>query len=177
MKKSMMTLFMVVTALTTMFTKTSSAQEIARAKADKATQEWRYEIECAGVGADGTYLIKVWSYSKKPNVAIEQAKKNAVHGVVFKGFAGGGRGCTSQKPLANSPAIEQEKYDFFQTFFADGGKYMQYVSVTNDGAVDAADRMKVGKEYKVGVVVTVMKDQLRKDLEAAGVIKGLSSGF
>jgi hypothetical protein len=37
--------------------------------------------------------------------------------------------------------------------------------------------IKIGKEYKIGVIVSVQKDYLRKDLEAAGVIKGLSSGF
>jgi hypothetical protein len=37
--------------------------------------------------------------------------------------------------------------------------------------------MKVGKEYKVGVVVSVYKDNLRKALEQAGVIKGLNSLF
>ena len=36
---------------------------------------------------------------------------------------------------------------------------------------------KVGKQYKVGVVVTVSKDQLRKYLEDAGVIRSLTSGF
>jgi hypothetical protein len=149
----------------------------ARKKADKATEEFRYEVECAGIGTDGTYLIKVWSYSKKPNVALEQAKKNAVHGIIFKGFAGGGRGCTSQKPLASSPGVESQHEEFFKLFFADGGNYMKYVSVSSDGNVDAGDRMKVGKEYKVGVIVSVMKDALRKDLEAAGVVKGLSSGF
>ena len=149
----------------------------ARKKADKATEEFRYEVECAGIGTDGTYLIKVWSYSKKPNVALEQAKKNAVHGIIFKGFAGGGRGCTSQKPLASSPGVESQHEEFFKLFFADGGNYMKYVSVSSDGNVDAGDRMKVGKEYKVGVIVSVMKDALRKDLEAAGVVRGLSSGF
>lgn len=149
----------------------------AKKKADKATDEFRYEIECAGIGTDGTYLIKVWSYSKKGNVALAQAKKNAVHGIIFKGFAGGGRGCNSQKPLVSNPNIENEKKDFFEPFFEDGGKYMKFVSSTSDGNVDASDRMKVGKEYKIGVIVSVMKDELRKDLEAAGVIRGLSSGF
>ena len=37
--------------------------------------------------------------------------------------------------------------------------------------------VKVGKEYKVGVVVSVRKDDLRKALEAAGIIRGLNSGF
>ncbi len=149
----------------------------AKKKADKATEEWRYEIECAGIGADGTYLIKVWSYSKKGTVAITQAKKNAVHGIIFKGFAGGAQGCNSQRPLVSNPNIESEKEDFFQPFFEDGGKYMKFVSASSDGNVDASDRMKVGKEYKIGVVVSVMKDALRKDLEAAGIIRGLSSGF
>lgn len=149
----------------------------AKKKADLATEEWRYEIECAGIGADGTYLIKVWSYSKKGTVAITQAKKNAVHGIIFKGFAGGVQGCNSQRPLVSNPNIESEKVDFFQPFFEDGGKYMKFVSASSDGNVDASDRMKVGKEYKIGVVVSVMKDALRKDLEAAGIIRGLSSGF
>jgi hypothetical protein len=145
-------------------------------KADKDTEEWRYEVECVSTGAAGTYLIKVWSYSKKPNVAMEQAKKNAVHGVIFKGFSGAGAGCT-QKPLASSPSVEDEKADFFKEFFADGGKYMKFVSVTNDGAIQAGDVVKIGKEYKVGVVVSVLKDNLRKDLETAGVIKALGGGI
>ncbi len=150
----------------------------ARKKADKETIQWRYEIECVGTGTQGTYLIKVWSYSKKPHVALEQAKKNSIHGVIFKGFAGGGQGCSSQKPLARNPNIEQEKAVFFKDFFADGGKYMKFVSSSTDGAVGAGDVLKVGKnEYKVGLVVSVQKDLLRKDLEAAGIIRGLASGF
>ncbi|MFA7445146.1 MAG: hypothetical protein WCY89_04305 [Flavobacteriaceae bacterium] len=170
MKRALTILFLIVSV-------SAFSQARAKKKADKATEEFRYEIECAGIGTDGTYLIKVWSYSKKPNVAIEQAKKNAVHGVIFKGFAGGERGCNSQKPLVSNPNLEAEKEEFFDLFFEDGGKYMKFVSVSSDGNVDAKDRMKVGKEYKIGVVVSVMKDALRKDLEQAGVIRGLSSGF
>lgn len=146
-------------------------------KADEATKAWRYEIECVGIGKDGTYLIKVWSYSKNPTIATTQAKKNAVHGIIFKGFSGGGQGCTPQRPLASNPNLEDEKADFFEPFFEEGGRYMKFVSESSDGNVDAADRVKVGKEYKIGVVVSVHKDALRKDLEAAGIIRGLSSGF
>ncbi len=156
------------------FSVISNAQ--AKRKANKDTEAWRYEIECVGIGTEGTYLIKVWSYSKKPKIAIEQAKKNAIHGVIFKGYAGA-QGCTSQKPLVNNPAIEDEKADFFNDFFAEGSKYMKYVGVAGDGEINSGDVLKIGKEYKIGVVVTVQKDYLRKDLEAAGIIKGLSSGF
>ena len=67
--------------------------------------------------------------------------------------------------------------DFFNAFFDDGGAYMKYVAVSGDGSVDGDDYLKVGKEYKVGVVVSVRKDLLKKDLQAQGIIQGLSSGF
>lgn len=164
----------VLVVMVLLFATTVSAQ--ARKKADADTENFRYEIECAGVGTQGTYLIKVWSYSKKPTVAIEQAKKNAVHGVVFKGFAGS-KGAPGQKPLASNPNLEQEKQEFFTDFFADNGKYMKFVFESADGSIAAGDRLKVGKEYKVGIVVSVNVSALRADLEQAGVIKGLGSGF
>ncbi|NRS87998.1 hypothetical protein HNQ02_000908 [Flavobacterium sp. 7E] len=145
-------------------------------KADKDTKAWRYEIEAVQTGVQGTYLIKVWSYSKKPEVAMEQAKKNAIHGIIFKGFTGIS-GVPGQSPLANSLNLEDEKEDFFKPFFNEGGDYMKYVSLSNDGSVAAEDRMKIGKEYKIGVIVAVNITDLRKDLEKANIIKSLSSGF
>lgn len=148
----------------------------ARRKADKDTERWRYELEVVNEGAQGTYLIKIWSYSRKPQVAIEQAKKNAVHGIVFKGYTGAGR-LKGQKPLVQDPSAEETHKAFFEEFFADNGKYMKYVQLTTDGAIAPGDIMKVGKEYKVGIVVAVSKDELRKYLESEKIIRSLSSGF
>lgn len=145
-------------------------------KADKDTETWRYEIEAVQTGVTGTYVIKAWSYSKNPNVAIEQSKKNAIHGVIFRGFAGKA-GVPGKGPLANDPNLEIEKAEFFESFFDDGGKYLKFVSLTNDGAVAAEDRIRVGKEYKIGVLVSIKIADLRKDLEAAGIIKSLDNGF
>ena len=153
-----------------------SAMGQAQRRADKDTKSWRYEIDAVGTGVQGTYLVKVWSYSKKPDIAIEQAKKNAVHGIIFRGFVGS-QGIPGQKPLTPNVNLADEKSDFFDPFFAERGKYMKFVTETNDGAIAAEDRMKVGKEYKIGVIVSVNVSALRKDLEDAGVIKGLSSGF
>ena len=126
----------------------------SKSKANKDTQQFRYEIECAGNATQGTYLIKVWSYSKKASVAYEQSKKNAVHGVIFKGYTSL-NGCVAQRPLAKTPGVEMEYKDYFDNFFADGGEYMKYVTlVTNTQEV-----VKIGREYKVGVVVSVNKDE------------------
>jgi hypothetical protein len=145
-------------------------------KADRDTREWRYEIEAVRTGVTGTYLIKVWSYSKSPDVAIEQAKKNAIHGIIFRGFAGKA-GVEGKPPLVSSPDLEIEKADFFDPFFDDGGKFMKFVSLTNDGAVAAEDRFRIGKEFKIGVLISVNVGELRKDLEAAGIIRALNAGF
>jgi hypothetical protein len=149
----------------------------SKKKADKETAEWRYEIEAVGTGTQGTYQIKAWSYSKNPETAIEQAKKNAVHGIIFKGFPDKDR-VKGQKALAQSPNLEQEKEAFFMDFFKTGGKYQKFVALTNNGAIAAGDRIKISKkEYKIGVVVSINVAALRKDLEDAGIIKGLGSGF
>ncbi len=147
----------------------------AQKKDNERTMEWRYEVQCAGVAADGTYLVKVYTFTKRPRVAYEQAKKNAVHAVLFKGIPGDRTsGCATQKPLCLNPNIEFEKKEFFETFFQNGGKFMKYVFESNNGNIDSGDVVKAGKEYKIGILVTVSKDLLRKDLEAAGIIRSLS---
>lgn len=146
-----------------------------KAKADKEMVEWRYEIEATQTGSQGTYQIKVWSYSKDATVAAEQAKKNAVHGIIFRGFSGSQDGrVKGQKPLSNNPNLEQEQEKFFKEFFADGGTYQKFVSTSTNAT---SERIKYGKEYKVGVIVSVNVSELRKYLENAGIIKSLNSGF
>jgi len=109
-------------------------------------------------------------------VAIEQAKKNAVHGIVFKGIPGTGR-VSSQKALVQDSNLDQEKENYFNEFFKDGGKYQKFVTLVNNGAISPEDRIKMGKEYKIGIVVSISSAALRKSLEDAGIIKGLGSGF
>ena len=156
------------------FNDSSNAQARFVKRANLETQVWRYEVECVSTGASGTYLVKVWSYSINPIVAIEQSKKNAIHGIIFKGFTGHGAGCT-QNALDKNPTQDQEI--FFNNFFADGGDYMKYVSTSTDGSIDAADILRIGKEFKIGVIVSVSKDALRKYLETAGILKSLDAGF
>jgi hypothetical protein len=127
-----------------------------------------------GNGMDGTQLIKVWGFGKKPDKAAYQAKKNAVHAVVFKGINGGKPGCMT-RPLVTKPGAEVQHSDYFQTFFSNGGHYLNFVAQSGDGTMD---RIKVGKkQYKVGVIVSVRHAALRRELETAGIINKLGGGF
>jgi len=138
----------------------------------KKPENLRYDIECAGNGAQGSYLVKVWVYTKESKLTSEVLKKYAVHGVIFKGYAGKSN-CSSQRAIAQSPALEQEKSDFFNAFFNKDKAYSKYATEVS-GSVE---RIKIGKEYKYGAVISVSKDMLRQDLEKAGIIRGLSDGF
>ena len=131
------------------------------------SQEWHYEITCAGTGVQGTYLVEVTSYGKTVDAALAQMKKDAVHGVLFKGISGK---CT-QKPLAGRAEVENENKSFFDKFFSASGDYEKYVIDDQNTNMTVT---KVGKrEYKVTKVISVKKDMLRKDLEKAGIIKAL----
>jgi hypothetical protein len=148
----------------------------ARNKADRETEEWRYELEAVGVAAQGTEQVKVWTYSKKPIVAMEQASKNAVHGVVFKGYPNKDR-IPGQKPLLSDATLTDEQATFLDQFFDDGGPYQRFVSLIGNGTIAPEDRIKIGKEYKIGVVVKISTAELRKELERANIIKKLGAGF
>jgi hypothetical protein len=131
-----------------------------------------YEVECAGVGKEGTKLWKVWGYGKKPDQAILQAKRNAVHAAIFKGVFVGK--CPKTEPLLTDPGAEDKNREYFDSFFCNGGRYLEFVALSGDGM---EDRVKVGKQYKVAIVVSVMYAQLRKELENAGIVKSLNNGF
>ncbi len=137
----------------------------------KPTEPIKYDIEGCDTGVEGTYVVKVYIYiNKKSKVTVKDFKYAAVHGVIFRGFRG--KGLSLQKPMA-SAVSEQEHSEFYSPFFKNGD-YAAYAEIVNG----AADRIRVSKkEYKVAAVVSVSKDNLRKALESAGVIRSLNSGF
>lgn len=136
---------------------------------------FNYEIESLGVGQDGSKLVKIWGYGKKPENAVYEAKKNAVAACIFRGIPGG-------KGAAPTPSIlpvdgYEKNSAFFDEFFKAGGMYLSFVNSTTDGMPGGADRIKMDKGYKVALSASVNYDQLRKYLEEKGIAKKLDSGF
>ena len=150
------------------------AQTAAKTKADHDTQQWRYELQPAvGQAPQGCAIVRVWSYSKNANVATAQAGKNAVHGIIFTGYAPStdSKRLPGRHPMIETPGTEEKFATYFEKFFEDGGSYQRYVSLMGNGVPDQV--VKIGKEYKVGLVVTVMADELRQRLESDGVMQGV----
>lgn len=140
--------------------------------AKQKDQTLSYDIEGAGTGAQGTYMVKVTVIGKNKKPAEELIKRCAVHGVLFRGFANKELR-QNQKPLAGSAANEAQHTDFYKDFFAENGTATAYAQIVTG----SRQVVKAGKEYRVSDVVIVNKDQLLKDLQSAGVVRGLNSGF
>jgi hypothetical protein len=138
--------------------------------------QYNYEIEPVGVGQDGTKVFKVWGVGKDVNEAIMKAKADAVAACIFKGLTGGA-GSAPTPPIISEPYAENKYADYFETFFAVGGKYLQYIAVTTDGDPSGQDRLKLKKGYKVAIYVQVMYDALRKQLESDNIARRLDKGF
>ena len=138
----------------------------AMAKNDKMPQ---YDITGAGSGTEGTILVKVYVYAK--SVKDEDLKRAAVHGVVFRGCSGNASGAR-QPPMAPITA-ENDNATFCEEFFSSTGQCQSFASII----AGSYDRVKTSKGYKAGAIVQIDKRSLRKELEKAGVVRSLSSGF
>ncbi|MBQ8190643.1 MAG: hypothetical protein IJZ45_02625 [Bacteroidaceae bacterium] len=129
----------------------------------------QYDITGAGSGSEGTILVKVYVYAKK--VTDADLKRAAVHGVVFRGCTGNSSG--AYQPAMAAPTVETENAAFCEEFFATDGECQNYASIV----AGSYDRVKTKKGYKSGAILQVNKTTLRKELEKAGIIRSLSSGF
>jgi hypothetical protein len=138
--------------------------------------QYNYEIEPVGVGQDGTKVFKVWGYGKKVTDAVMNAKQLAVAACIFKGLPGGA-GSAPTPPICSEPNIEVTKADYFDNFFQVGGKYLQFIALSNDADPAGADKIAIKKGFKVAIYVQIMYDALRKQLEADGIARRLDSGF
>ena len=136
------------------------------AKGDKMPQ---YDITGAGSGTEGTILVKVYVYGK--SVKDEDLKRAAVHGVVFRGCSGNASG--AKQPAMASSNAEVDNAAFCEEFFAEDGQCQNYASII----AGSYDRVKTSKGYKFGAILQIDKAALRKELEKAGVVRSLSSGF
>ena len=133
----------------------------------------RYDIEMAEIGEPGTLVVKVWCYNKKPYISEDIAKKNAIKGVLFKGISDSGR-------MKGRKALVEDGYESHQDYFDDffnEGKYARFSRIALNNYVEENSLIKVGKLYKIGKIVVISYNDLRKQLETDKIIKGLDYGF
>lgn len=168
------TLVIALTMLMALSAVSTSAQNKDRRKSFKSWDN--YEITTEKVGVDGTKFVKVWGFGKNVDAAVMNAKENAVHACIFRGLPGSAT-AMSTPPICPNPDTLTANEDYFQSFFAPGGPYLAYITMTTDGVPTGTDKRKVKGGYKVGIYVSVMYDNLKRKLEQDGIARKLSTGF
>jgi len=156
-----------------------SAQSKNKVRKMEYNSKYNYEVATVAVGVDGTKLVKVWGYGPSVEAAIRHAKELGIACALFHGFppAGGGAAGPTPAIITDDAAVEKNQ-EYFDKFFEPGGQYLQYVNLSNDGPPSGEDRVKVNKKtYKVGVVMSIAFDALRKEMEKQGIARSLNSGF
>ena len=120
-----------------------------------------FKTSCLGVDLDGSQTLRAWGRGNNRADAIEQAKRNAVRDVIFNGITDGSGEC-NKRPLITE-VNAQEKYEqYFNTFFASGGAYKQYVRLDEKRTSRIASKNDTMENY--GVVVTIDRTALRTRL-------------
>lgn len=135
---------------------------------------FEYEPECLGVELDGSQTLRVWGVGRNKKDAVEQAKKDAVRAVVFKGIRGGLSGCNT-KPVIFEVNAEEKYEDYFNVFFMDNGEYLKYVSMKDEKRVNLfkKDKEKEKSKHfvKYAITVRVLRSELKKRLEDDNILQ------
>lgn len=145
----------------------------SKCQKNKAAGFYEYKTECMGAELDGSQTLKAWGSGRNRSDALEQAKKNAVRDVLFKGIKEGQAGCKTMPLIVEVNA--QEKYeDYFNVFFTDGGEYDNFVS-SKDGSKYhinvVKNRKKAGSQETYSVIIRVLRSQLKMKLIADKILE------
>ena len=62
------------------------------------SNNYTYQTECVSLDTDGYYTIKMWDTKKGDNYRQVDARKDAIHAILYSGIAGA-NGCSLQKPI------------------------------------------------------------------------------
>jgi hypothetical protein len=127
---------------------------------------YSYKTECLGVEGNGTQTLLAWGSGRNRFDAVEQAKKNAVMDVIFKGIADG-KGECEKRPLILEVNATEKYEDYFVKFFADKGPYLNFVSLKDERLERLddkilRDRQGAIKDVTNSVVVRVNRYELKQ---------------
>lgn len=129
---------------------------------------YTYKTECLGVELDGSQTLRAWGSGKNKKDAIEQAKKNAIRDILFKGIHAGQSDC-SVKPLLTEVNAEEKYEDYFNTFFRENGMYKNFVS-GEENSKNTRMQETNKNQVKYGIVIRIFRSELKKRLQTDGIL-------
>lgn len=149
------------------------------AKKDE-TPDYDYELSSVAETSSATSgfkVFKVWSFGPKRQLLTQDiCMRNAIHGLLFKGLVAMDTGTQGTVPALVPDGYDSHK-EYFDAFFGNG-EYKLFIQASSRGAQQAGDVMQVNKKrWKVGLVVQVNQNALRKRLEKDRIIESAANIF
>lgn len=105
---------------------------------------YNFEIQYIRSGMEGDIQVKVFAEGRNESECIAQAKYEAVKTLIFKGISGS----SSPKPLVSEVNAEEKYKPYFSAFFSEAGKYLNYVTLSKDGAIEKVTDIKLATGLK-----------------------------
>lgn len=136
---------------------------------NKISGNYTHEIECMGAELDGSITLKTWGKGKNRADALEQARKEALNAVLFFGIRNGKPDCYTPA-IFNAPNIRENKADYFNVFFNDGGDYMKFVSNKDESFGKNAREKGRDGEVMFGFIIRVLRSELKKQMIKDGIL-------
>lgn len=125
------------------------------------------EVRYMNTELDGSVTVRAYGEGKRRADAREQARKNAVYVILFKGIQANGQ---TVRPLITEVNAYERHEEYFASFFADGGLYKEFTSA-KDEKMKSKVKIRGKVQNAFGSVVRVLRLQLKARLVKDGIIK------
>ena len=120
----------------------------AQNKHSKSASYYKYETECLEDMSDGRYVLMSWGKGSSKKEAIEQAKKNVILDILFKGVS---KNNCNIRPIITEVQAREKYRSYTANFFKK--EYKQYIKTVNNNK--SKKKSKDQTAYGVKVIVNV----------------------
>lgn len=136
-----------------------------------AKNYYSHKTECIDMELDGNQIVNAWSNNDEISTAIEQAKRNAVHAVLFEVLAG--KATCNSAPILPNINVKSQNEVYFNNFFAPGGDYIKYAFFKDESAYQTftKDNESAKRMINSGFVIRVKRQDLKQKMIADGILK------
>lgn len=137
-------------------------------KVQQSYAYYGFDTSLINISSSGMVTVHAWGSGPNKGQALEEAQKNAVADVIFKGFS------TSNsylaKPILNEVNARERYAAYFDRFFAKGGEYRKFVKEASSSDKSRTEATTDGRK-NFGMTLIVDRNALVAQLKADGILK------
>ena len=148
-----------ILAIVTLFSSPVFGQVFNKQK--KTASYYSVETECLEDKLDGSFILQAWGKGSNKSEAIDQAKRNVLNDILFKGVT---KGCQMRPLIIEINASTKYKSYAYSFFNSD---YKDFISIEKS----PKSLKKSRKQTSYGIKVRVKVEDIRQKLITDNIIK------